>query len=139
MWKQLYTVFTTYEGVYIFYLIPIVYFMIIVCNVIVSKRSLSQRFGAKDITAAAIIVLILLDFIKYLYLLLTKTGELLPPTAFFVKYIIGFFLWIWIFWYSYEGYFTRRVAGEQFRKRRTTLAWICTGSFVLAIVGIIMS
>lgn len=139
MWQQLYNAFTTYEGVYISYLAPISYFAAIVFIVISSRRTLHNRIRSKDLIAAVAMVLISLDFLYYLYLFLTKTGELLPPQHLFIKYAVGFFLWIWILWYSYEGHFTRRVAGEHFKSRCARLIWVCVGSLVLGFVGIAIS
>lgn len=135
----MYHLFMNYEGIYIFYLIPIGYFMIIVLHVLRTRLFLPKQFGIKDLGAAIIIFVILADFIHYLYLFITKTGQLLPLNALFVKYVIGFFLWLWVLWYCYEGYFTRRVAGQHFRKRRATLVWIGAGSLVFAVVGGLLS
>lgn len=139
MWQLLYKGFTSYEGVYLLYLIPNVYFIIIVIGVLASKRRLHQRIGAKDVIAVLAIGFITLDFINYAYLFFTKTGVLLQPLHLLIKYIAGFFMWLWIFWYSYQHYFARHIAGEQFSKRRTELILMCVGSLVLAVVGILLS
>jgi len=139
MWQFIYTIFTTYEGVYIFYLIPIVYFITIVFNVLSSRRRDHKRMGVRDVTVAVALLLILLDFVNYLYLFFTKTGKLLPPRYLLIKYAVGCLLWLWIFWYSYEWHFARHVAGEHFRTRYTKLLWLCGGSLVLALVGVMMS
>jgi hypothetical protein len=139
MWQLLYKGFTSYEGVYLLYLVPIIYFIIIVVGVFASKRRLHQPIGAKDVIAVLAIGFITLDFINYAYLFFTKTGVLLQPLHLLIKYIAGFFMWLWIFWYSYQHYFARLVAGEEFSKRRTGLILMCAGSLVLAIVGILLS
>jgi hypothetical protein len=139
MWQLLYKGFTSYEGVYLLYLVPIIYFIIIVVGVLASKRRLHQRIGAKEVITVLAIGFITLDFINYAYLFFTKTGVLLQPLHLLIKYIAGFFMWFWIFWYSYQHYFTRLVAGEQFSKRRTGLIFMCVGSLVLAVVGILLS
>ena len=139
MGQQLYKVFTTYEGMYIFYLIPIVYFLTIVFRTVYSQTRLHKQIGARGVIAAVAILLIFLDFVYYLYLFLSKTGKILPSNILFVKYAVGFFLWIWVLWYSYKVYFARHVAGEQFTKRRATLIALCVGSIVLGIVGIVVS
>lgn len=139
MWQAIYTVLTAYAGVYIFYLIPIVYFITIVVSVISSRRARHKRLAARDGIAAVAMGLIALDFVNYLYLFLTETGELLPSRYLLIKYTIGFFLWLWILWYSYEGHFTPGVAGKYFRTRCIRCLWVCAGSLVLAVVGIIMS
>ena len=139
MWQLLYKGFTSYEGVYLLYLVPIIYFIIIVVGVLASKRRLHQRIGAKDVIAVLAIGFITLDFINYAYLFFTKTGVLLQPLHLLIKYIAGFFMWLWIFWYSYQHYFARLVAGEQFSKRRTELILMCVGTLVLAVVGILLS
>jgi hypothetical protein len=139
MWQSMYTVFTAYEGVYIFYLVPIVYFIVIVLNVISSRHKEHQRIGIKDLSVVGAILLILLDFVYYLYLFFSKTGELLQPQNLLIKYAVGGVLWLWIFWYSYEKYFARHIAGEQFKARYANLLWISGGSLVLAIFGVMMS
>ncbi len=139
MWQSIYTIFTTYEGVYVFYLIPIIYFIMIVFSVISSRHREHKRIGVKDVTVVVAILLILLDFVNYLYLFFTKTGKLLPPLYLLIKYLVGCLLWVWIFWYSYIGHFSRHVAGEYFRTRYTKLLWIFVGSLLLAFVGIRMS
>ncbi|GAK55733.1 hypothetical protein U27_02691 [Candidatus Vecturithrix granuli] len=139
MWRQLYHLFTVHEGVYILYLVPITYCMIIVFHVIATKRLLPKQFGIKDIFTVMILLALVADFVNYLYLFSTKTGQLLPINALFVKYTLGWFLWLWVAWYSYEGYFTRRAAGERLRKRRVTLMWVCAATLVLGLVGGILS
>lgn len=139
MWQLLYKGFTSYEGVYLLYLVPIIYFISIVVGVLASKRRLHQRIGAKDVIAVLAIGFITLDFINYAYLFFTKTGVLLQPLHLLIKYIVGFFMWLWIFWYSYQHYFARLVAREQFSKRRTGLILMCLGSLALAVVGILLS
>lgn len=139
MWQSIYAVLTTYEGIYIFYLLPIVYFMTIVYNVISSRRREHHRIGIRDLTVVAAILLISLDFIHYLYLFLTHTGKLLPSHYLLPKYAVGCLLWLWIFWYSYEKYFARHVAGEQFKARYINLLWVSGGSLVLACVGVMLS
>lgn len=139
MWRQVYHLLTAYEGIYIFYLIPIGYFMFIVFHVIKTRYFLPRQFGMKDLLTAIILLTILGDFFHYMYLFFTNTGQLLPVNALFVKYVIGFLLWLWILWYSYEGYFTHRAAGERFRKRRVSLVWMGAGSLVFALVGGVLS
>lgn len=136
MWRQLYHLFTVHEGMYILYLIPIAYCTILVFYVIAAKP---RHVGFKDVFTVIILFALIADFINYLYLFSTKTGLLLPSNALFVKYVFGFFLWLWVAWYSYENYFTRRAAGERFRKRRTTLVWVCAATLILGVIGGILS
>lgn len=139
MWQQLYHLFTVHEGVYILYLVPIAYCTIIVFHVIATKRLLPKQVGIKDVFTVIILLALIADFINYLYLFSTKTGRLLPVNALFVKYVVGFFLWLWVAWYSYGGYFTRRAAGERLKKRRVTLMWVCVATLALACVGRLLS
>ena len=139
MWRQLYHVFTIREGIYLGYLVPIVYGAIIVWRVINTKRSLPKRPGVKDILTAIMLLALAADFINYLYLFSTNTGQLLAPNALFVKYTLGGGLWLWIAWYSYEGYFTRRAAGERVRTRRIALIWACAGALILSCIGGLLS
>lgn len=135
----MYRILTTYEGLYIFYAVPIVFFIIIVRRIISSFRSSGKRIGIGEVMAVAALGLLTLDFIYYLYLFFTKTGELLPPLHLLLKYTGGFLLWLWIVWHSYKKYFSRRVAGEQFMARWKQVIWVAVGSGVLAIIGIMIS
>lgn len=139
MWQLMYTVFTTYEGIYIFYLVPIIYFIVIILNIISFKHKERRRIGIKDLSVVAAILLILLDFVYYLYLFFSKTGELLQPRNLLIKYAVGGILWLWVFWYSYEGHFARHVARERVKARYANLLWISGGSLILAIFGVMMS
>ncbi|MBD3306867.1 hypothetical protein GF339_10600 [candidate division KSB3 bacterium] len=139
MWQPLYTALTAYEGMYIGYLAPVVYFTVLTVRTIGSRRARHHRLTLRDITVAIGLILIILDFLNYLYLLLTNTGELLPPAYLFPKYVLGLLVWLWVVWYSYQGYFARRAAGDQFRKRRNSLLWLVIATAVLAGVGIAIS
>lgn len=139
MWQLLYKAFIAYEGVYLFYLIPIIYFLIIVVNILSSKHPLRQRIGSQDVITAFAIGFVTLDFIKYVYRFFQKTGEPLQSQYLLTKYTLGSLVWIWIFWYSYKNYFAHHVAGKQFSKRWTGLVLMCVGSFALAVFGIMIS
>ena len=139
MQQQLYSALTTYPGMYICYLFPIVYFLGLISNIISSMIRRHIPIGVKDVISGVGICLILLDFLRYLYLFLTHTGRLLPYTALVIKYGLGFLLWIWVLWYSYEKYLNRRVAGEQFTKRWAILIGFCVGSIALVFIGIKVS
>lgn len=139
MWQLLYKAFIAYEGVYLFYLLPIIYFILIVFRVLSSKRLLRQRMSGQDVITVFAIGLITLDFMNYGYQFFTKTGEFLQSQYLLIKYAIGFLIWIWIFWYSYKNYLAYHIAGKQFSKRWTGLVLMCVGSFTLAVVGIMIS
>jgi hypothetical protein len=139
MWQQLYSGLTVHEGMYLFYSIPIVYFFIIIFRTIITNIKHYKEIGLQEVLAAVAILLLLLDFVMYLYLLLSKSGTVLPMTKLFIKYVVGFFLWIWALWYSYTVYFARPVAREHFTRRRSTLLGLCVGSLVLGGFGFIIS
>ena len=139
MWRQLYHLFTMHEGVYILYLVPIAYCTIIVSHVISAKWLLPKQFGIKDIFTVMIMLVLGADFVSYLYLFSTKTGQLLPMNALFVKYVLGGGGWLWVAWYSYKGYFTRCAAGQRLRKRRMMLMWVCLATLILGFAGSLLS
>lgn len=139
MWQLLYKALIAYEGVYLFYLAPIIYFLIIVFNVFSSKRPFLQRMSSQDVITALAIGFITLDFMNYTYQFLQKTGALLQSQHLLIKYTIGLLIWIWIFWYSYKNYLAYHIAGKQFSKRWTGLVLMCVSSLVLAVVGIMIS
>ncbi len=135
----MYNVFTKFQGVYILYVVPVIYFAIIVFRVIDTKRKEQQAIGVLDKMVAAAAILVAFDFANYLYLYVTGTGTLLPAKVMFVKYLFGFFLWLSILWYSYHGYFDPHVAGKYFRERLGQLGWVCAGICLSAIVGVVIS
>ncbi|PIE32181.1 hypothetical protein CSA56_16365 [candidate division KSB3 bacterium] len=139
MLPQLYNALTTYEGMYVFYLIPIVYFLVIVVNSLYSCITQKKSIGFQEIVALLAILIICADFIRYLYLFLSGTGKLLQPTGLFVKYAIGFLIWLWVIGYSYNVYFSRQTAGQFFNRRVTIMAILFVGSLVLGGIVIALS
>jgi hypothetical protein len=139
MWQQLYKSLTGHEGMYLFYIIPVGYFFFIIFSVISPKIKHHKRIGLQEVIAAVAILILVLDCVMYLYLLLSKSGAILPMAKLFIKYVLGFFLWIWVLWYSYSVYFARQVAGEHFTRRRSTLIGLCVASLVLGGIGFIIS
>ena len=138
MLQTIYGVLTTHLGMYLCYVIPIVYFLIIVLSNVFSRLKEQKSIRAKGIIAVIGLAMILLDFIRFVYLFSSGTGKLLPPTMLFAKYALGSCLWLWVIWYSYEVYFSRRIAGEMFSKRLTILALVCGGSLLLGGIGAVM-
>jgi hypothetical protein len=47
----MYTLLTQYEGIYIAYLVPIVYGIVIVVKVLFSNQNLQKRIGTLDVIA----------------------------------------------------------------------------------------
>ena len=139
MLQQLYNALTTYEGMYVFYLIPIGYFLVIVVNSAYSRIKHQQPIGLQGILAVLSILVICADFVNYLYLFFSRTGTLLHTTALFIKYGVGFLMWLYVIWYSYHTYFSRHVAGQFFKRRVTILVTLMVGSLVLGGIGIAIS
>ena len=54
--RHLYNVLTRYEAVYLFYLVPIIYFMSIVVRLVYYKLKYHQKVFLRDIMAAATII-----------------------------------------------------------------------------------
>lgn len=89
--------------------------------------------------AVTTMVLIFLDYVNYLYLLFTGTGEVLPFPAFIIKYAFGFLLWAWMFWYSYQVHLKRKLIGRDLKKGRIVIAWVVAMSLILLVIGIVVS
>lgn len=139
MWQPLYTILTTREGMYIAYVVPIVYCFVMVFNAVSSKRTAQIRIGIGDVGTRIALSLISLDFIYYLYLFLTHTGKLLPARYLFPKYVAGGLLWLWVGGYMYRRYFAPQRAGAQMKSRYLELVGIAGGTLVIGIVGMFIS
>lgn len=136
MLPQLYEVFTTYEGMYLCYLIPIIYFSGVVFTTLLTNRKLRKHAGMVGMIAAIAMMFITVDFVNYLYLLFTKTGKLLPPTLLSLKYVIGLGFWGWVVVYCYRAYFSRQAAGKLFRQRLLVFGLVIVMAMILAGLGI---
>ena len=136
MLPQLYEVFTTYEGMYLCYLIPIIYFSGVVFTTLLTNRKLRKHAGMAGMIAVIAMMFITVDFVNYLYLLFTKTGKLLPPTLLSLKYVIGVGFWGWVVVYCYRAYFSRQAAGKLFRQRLLVFGLVIVMAMILAGLGI---
>lgn len=136
MLPQLYEVFTTYEGMYLCYLIPIIYFSGVVFTTLLTNRKLRKHAGMAGMIAVIAMMFITVDFVNYLYLLFTKTGKLLPPTLLSLKYVIGLGFWGWVVVYCYRAYFSRQAAGKLFRQRLLVFGLVIVMAMILAGLGI---
>ena len=136
MLSQLYHVFTTYEGMYLCYMIPIVYFLGVVFTTLLTNRKLRKHAGMAGMLAAIAMIVITVDFVNYLYLFLTNTGKLLPPNLLYLKYLIGLGFWLWVLVYCYRAYFSRQAAGKLFRQRLLLFGLVIVMGMILAGLGI---
>ena len=149
MWQALtdvlfeaYKVLTKSASVYLFQLVPIAYFMTIVTRLMYYKLKYRMKVYFRDIIAMATTLLILLDYINYLRLLITGTGQILPFMAFIIKYAIGFLLWMWMFWYSYHIYVKKPLKdnkGERLKIWPAIFMFACSIFIILLIIGVVMS
>ncbi len=89
--------------------------------------------------AAATMLLIFLDYVKYLYLLISGTGQVLPFSAFLTKYTLGFLLWAWMFWYSYQIHLKRNLTKDVLKKRCVVLAWVMSMLVILIVIVAVVS
>lgn len=138
MWN-LYDVLTKYEAVYLFYLVPIAYFMSIITRLIYYKLKYHQKLSYGDIMAAATMLIIGLDYMNYLFLLITGTGKVLPFMAFLVKYTFGFLLWTWMFWYSYKVHLRKNFAGHHLKKGQVIMICIASMVLILIVIGVVVA
>ena len=136
---DLYNVFTRYESVYLFYLVPVTYFMAIVVRLVYYKLKYHGRLASRDFMAVATMLLIGLDYVNYLYLLISGTGKLLPLRELIIKYTIGFLLWAWMFWYSYKVHLKRSLTKENLRKQRVVIVCVFSMFIILVIIGMVVS
>ena len=137
--RNLYDILTKYEAVYLFYLVPIAYFMSIVTRLIYYKLKYHQKFTYGDMMAAATMFIIGLDYINYLYLLITGTGKVLPLMAFLIKYTFGFLLWTWMFWYSYKVHLKKNFAGRSIKKGQVIIVCIASMILILIVIGMVVA
>jgi hypothetical protein len=138
---NIYAVLTKSESVYLFYLVPITYFMTIVTRLMYYKLKYRLPVYFRDVIAIATMLLIFLDYVNYLYLLVSGTGRVLPFTAFLLKYTIGFLLWAWMFWYSYKIALKNNLHGNSahLKKKQAVIVCICSMLLILLIIGVVLS
>ncbi len=139
MWARLYYILIQSETVYLFYLVPIAYFMTIVVRLVYYKLRYRQRIYLRDVIAAATMILIFLDYVNYLYLRYVSVGRPLPPMALLIKYTIGFLLWTWMFWYSYRVHLKGNLTAENLKKRWVILVFIGTIFIIFVVIGFVVS
>lgn len=141
MLRELYRVFTKNEAVYLFHLVPIAYFMSIVIRLVFYKLKYRAPLYFRDLIAVATMLLIFLDYVNYLRLLITGTGRFLPFPALLIKYTIGFLLWMWMFWYSYQVHLKNSFKGKplSLKKRHAVLLFIGAMVVILVIIGTVLS
>lgn len=136
---KVYEVLTRNEAVYLFYLVPIVFFMSIVARLMFYKFKYHKKLYPRDLMAAGTILLIFLDYVNYLYLLISGTGQVLPFSAFVTKYTFGFLLWAWMFWYSYQVHLKRNLTREALKKGSVILACVVSMLVILVVIVAVVS
>jgi hypothetical protein len=114
--------------------------MTIVTRLVYYKLKYRVQIYFRDVISVATILLILLDYINYLRLLATGAGRFLPFTAILVKYTIGFLLWMWMFWYSYQVHL-KNFKGKHVSLKKGQVVIVClvTMAVILAIIGVVVS
>lgn len=133
---QLYKAFTTYEGMYISSIVPIVYFSGVIFTTAFRNLKLRKKTGVADVMASIAMFFIAADFSNYLYLFFNHAGKLLPPGLLLLKYGLGACFWLWVFVYCYRAYFSRQAAGHSFRQRWLLFAIMTVLGMILAGFGI---
>ncbi len=137
--RHLYEILTKYEAVYLFYLVPIAYFISIVARLLYYKLKYRQKLSYGDVMATATMLIIGLDYVNYLYLLVSGTGKVLPLTAFLIKYTFGFLLWAWMFWYSYKVHIQKHLAEHRIKRGHVILICIVSMLVILLAIGIVVA
>jgi hypothetical protein len=139
MGHALYTALTARAGMYICYLVPLVYLYVILAHILKEKRTQQKRISSGDIVTILALILVSLDFLYYLYLFFSRTGRLLGPNLLFLKYTVGGVLWLWIIGYSYLMYFAPKAAGANLKSRYLQLLGVVIGTCILGGIGILIS
>lgn len=137
--SKIYTILTRNEAVYLFYLIPIVYFSSIIIRLVYYKVKYRQQLYSRDLMAMGTMVLLVADYVNYLRLFLTQTGQVLPFSMFVIKYLFGFLLWAWMFWYSYHVHLKKNLTKETLKKGRVVLLYAGLVFVVLLLVAFAVS
>ncbi len=133
-----YRALTKNVSVYLFYVVPIAYFTSIIIRLIYYKLKYDKRLAFRDVMAAATMLVIVVDYVNFLYLFITETGKVLPPSAIYIKYTFGFLLWAWMFWYSYRVHLKRSLTKEYLKKHRVVIAWILSMLIILAVIVLVV-
>lgn len=140
---NIYQVLTKSAAVYLFQLVPIAYFMTIISRLLFYKIKYRVPIYFRDIISLATTLVIVVDYVNYLRLLITGTGKMLPAAVLFTKYTIGFLLWTWMFWYSYQVHV--RNAKHQNGKesavtaRQAVLLFVGSMIVILVVIGLAVS
>jgi hypothetical protein len=138
---HIYTVLTKSEAVYLFQLVPIAYFMTIIARLLYYKLKYRVQIYFRDIISLATTLLIVLDYVNYLRLLISGTGRVLPPMAFFTKYALGLLLWTWMFWYTYQIYIKNSLKGNggRLKKRHAIVVFLGSMMMVLVLIALVVA
>lgn len=139
MGYAVYTALTARAGMYICYLVPLVYLYAILIRILKGKRVQKKRIGSSDVVTILALILVSADFLYYFYLFFSHTGRLLEPQMLFLKYIVGGVLWLWIIGYTYRMYFAPKAAGASLKSRYLQLLGVVLGTCILGGIGILIS
>lgn len=139
MGHTVYTALTARAGMYICYLVPLVYLYAILARILREKRTQQKRIGSGDVITILALILVSVDFLYFLYLFFSRTGRLLGPNLLFLKYTVGGVLWLWIIGYIYRMYFAPKAAGASLKSRYLQLLGVVIGTCVLGGIGILIS
>lgn len=139
MGHLLYRALTQNVAVYLFYVVPIAYFASIIIRLVYYKLKYHHKLLLRDVMAAATMLVIVLDYTNFLYLFVTGTGERLPIGALFIKYTLGFLLWMWMFWYSYKVHLKRSLTRKNLKKHSVVIAYVFSMLVILVVIAIVVS
>jgi hypothetical protein len=137
--EGIYSVLTTSQAVYLFWLVPIAYFLSIIVRLFYYKLKYRLPLYFRDFIAVATIILIFSDYLNYLRLLVSGTGKVLPIAALLIKYSIGFLLWAWMFWYSYQIHIKNSLKGQNFYVKKWHAVLVFAASVVVILVIIVVT
>jgi hypothetical protein len=137
--QSLYALFTNRAGMYLCYIVPIIYGATLVVNGMLSKRASQSRIRLGEFVTLAALLLLALDFGRFLYLFFSGHGKTLPPTDLLLKYVGGGILWVWVVVFIYQHRFTAQAAGEHRGARYLELLGVVLGMGIVGGIGIFIS
>lgn len=134
----IYEALIEYRSVYVYQLVPILYFISIFSRLMYYKCKYGRKIFLRDILTLITLIILVLDYVNYLYFFVAKTGRVLSFTEFLIKYSLGTILWIWMFVYHYEVCVRKDLlSAYPFRKRNAIFAYAICMILILFLIGVL--
>lgn len=136
---EIYEALIEYRSVYIYQLVPILYFISIFSRLMYYKCKYGKKITLKDTLTLITLAVLVLDYVNYIYLFVAKTGRVLSFTEFIIKYSLGTVLWIWMFVYHYEVCVRKDLLSRysSTHKTRAIFAYVLYMILMLFLIGVL--